>query len=100
MTLLFQIYGRCGGTGQHEHRPYNVSARDFPARQGETAKAYGLYVEPVLTPYCRKRSADLLSGGLIDQGHFYIAIAPAVIERKRDAVPGGKLVLDAVQLVD
>ena len=50
--------------------------------------------------FCRKKSADLLSGGLIDQGHFYIAIASAVIERERDAVPGGKLVLDAVQLVD
>ena len=100
MTLLFQIYGRCGGTGQHEHRPYNVSARDFPARQGETVKAYGLYVEPVLTPYCRKRSADLLSGGLIDERDLHIAVVPAVIECQRDAVPGSELVLDAVQLVD
>ena len=47
-----------------------------------------------------KRSADLLSGGLIDQGHFYIAIASSVIERQRDAVAGGELILDAVQLVD
>ena len=58
--------------------------------------------EAQTVPSCREGlwCGGLLAGGLVDEPHGNVAVAPAAVERERDGIAGGKLVFDAVELVD